>query len=243
MEWFEAWFNSKDYLKVYRHRDEEEAAKLAGLILDNIDIKSGKKVLDMAAGSGRHAIYFAKEGFEVTAVDLSKYLLSVAKKKANKTDLNIHFVHSDIRQFEVNTKFNLILNLFTSIGYFENDEENYSVLVKAYNLLENDGYFVLDYLNRYLVENNLVPSTVDELDGKTIAQKRFIQGNRIIKEITIDNGGQVNKYIESVRMFSDSELIQILKKIGFKVLKTFGDFNGELFKLESSPRIIIIAGK
>ncbi|MGD8307305.1 MAG: class I SAM-dependent methyltransferase, partial [Ignavibacteria bacterium] len=128
MEWFEAWFNSKDYLKVYRHRDEEEAANLAGLILDNIKIKSGKKVLDMATGSGRHAIYFAKEGFEVTAVDLSKYLLSVAKKKANKNNLNIHFVHSDIRQFEVNTKFNLILNLFTSIGYFENDEENYSVL-------------------------------------------------------------------------------------------------------------------
>jgi cyclopropane fatty-acyl-phospholipid synthase-like methyltransferase len=243
MEWFEAWFNSKDYLKVYRHRDEEEAANLAGLILDNIKIKSGKKVLDMATGSGRHAIYFAKEGFEVTAVDLSKYLLSVAKKKANKNNLNIHFVHSDIRQFEVNTKFNLILNLFTSIGYFENDEENYSVLEKAYNLLEDDGYFVLDYLNKYLVEKNLIPSTVDELDGKTISQKRFIKGNRIIKEISIDNGEQVNKYIESVRMFSDSELIHILKKIGFKVLKTFGNFNGDPFKLESSPRIIIIAGK
>jgi ubiquinone/menaquinone biosynthesis C-methylase UbiE len=197
----------------------------------------------MAAGSGRHAIIFTDKGFNVTAVDLSENLLSIGKKHAENENVKIEFVHSDIRKFNPNIKYDLILNLFTSIGYFEKDEENYFILNKAYKLLENNGYFVLDYFNKSFVENNLVPSTIDNFEGKVITQNRFIEGERIIKEITIDNEGEINKYFESVRMFSKDELINMLQKLGFRIIKTFGDFKGNSFELESSPRIIIIAGK
>lgn len=243
MEWYRNWFNSEEYLKVYRHRDQKEASELVKLVINNIDLTSVKTVLDMAAGSGRHALIFAKEGFDVTAVDLSENLLSIGKKSAENENVKIEFVHSDIRQFNPNIKYNLILNLFTSMGYFEKDEENYFILSKAYKLLENNGYFVLDYFNKNFVENNLVPSTVDELDGSVITQNRFIEGERIIKEITIDNKGKINKYFESVRMFSKDELINMLQNLGFRIIKTFGDFKGKSFELESSPRIIIIVCK
>ena len=243
MEWYKNWFNSEDYLKVYRHRDQKEASELVQLVINNIDVSKVKTILDMAAGSGRHALIFAKEGFDVTAVDLSENLLSIGKKSAEDENLEIEFVHSDIRQFNPNIKYHLILNLFTSMGYFEKDEENYFILSKAYKLLENNGYFVLDYFNRNFVENNLEPSTVDEFDGRVITQNRFIEGERIIKEITIDNKGKINKYFESVRMFSKDELINMLQKLGFRIIRTFGDFKGQSFELESSPRIIIIACK
>ena len=243
MEWYKNWFNSEEYLKVYRHRDQKEANELVQLVIDNIDVSKVKNVLDMAAGSGRHAVIFAKEGFNVTAVDLSENLISVGKKNAENENVKIEYVHSDIRHFNPNIKYHLILNLFTSIGYFEKDEENYFILNKAYNLLENSGYFVLDYFNKRFVENNLVPSTVDEFDGSVITQNRFIEGKRIIKEITIDNKGKINKYFESVRMFSKDELINMMQKLGFRTIKTFGDFMGNSFELESSPRIIIIACK
>jgi ubiquinone/menaquinone biosynthesis C-methylase UbiE len=243
MEWYKNWFNSEEYLKVYRHRDQKEANELVELVIKNIDVSKVKNVLDMAAGSGRHAIIFTEKGFNVTAVDLSENLLSIGKKHAENENVKIEFVHSDIRQFDPDIKYNLILNLFTSIGYFEKDEENYFILSKAYKLLENNGYFVLDYFNKSFVENNLVPSTVDEFDGSVITQNRFIEGQRIIKEITIDNKGKINKYFESVRMFSKDELINMLQKLGFRIIKTFGDFKGSSFELESSPRIIIIACK
>ncbi len=243
MEWYKDWFNSEEYLKVYRHRDQKEANELAQLVINNIDVSKVKNVLDMAAGSGRHAVIFAKKGFNVTAVDLSENLISIGKQNAEIDNVKIDFVHSDIRHFNPNIKYHLILNLFTSIGYFEKDEENYFILSKAYKLLENNGYFVLDYFNKRFVENNLVPSTVDEFDGSVITQNRFIKGERIIKEITIDNKGKINKYFESVRMFSKDELINMLQKLGFRIIKTFGDFMGNSFELESSPRIIIIASK
>jgi len=243
MEWYKNWFNSEEYLKVYRHRDQKEASELVKLVINNIDVSSIKTVLDMAAGAGRHALIFAKEGFDVTAVDLSENLLSIGIKSAKDENVNINFVHIDIRKFNPNIKYHLILNLFTSMGYFEKDEENYVILSKAYKLLENNGYFVLDYFNKNFVENNLVPSTVDEFDGSVITQNRFIEGERIIKEITIDKKGKINKYFESVRMFSKDELINMLQNLGFRIIKTFGDFKGKSFELESSPRIIIIACK
>ena len=243
MEWFKRWFNSKEYLNVYGHRDKKDAKELLQLILDNIDTKNIHSVLDMAAGYGRHAIVLSKKGFQVTAVDLSELLLNIARKSAESENLDIEFVHSDIRQFNPGKKFDLIINLFTSIGYFKEDEENLHLLDKAYNLLEDNGYFVLDYMNKNFVRNTLVPLSIDETKNGTITQNRFIKGERIIKEIIIDKNGSQEKYYESVRMFSYHELADTLKKIGFHIIKTFGDFLGSPFELETSPRIIIISRK
>lgn len=243
MEWYKNWFNSEEYLKVYRHRDTKDAEQLIELLLNKIDALHIRTVLDMACGSGRHAVIFARKGFDVTAVDLSENLLSIAKKFAAESGVNVHFIKSDIRDFKSDEKFNLVLNLFTSIGYFEKDEDNYFILSKAYELLENGGYFVLDYFNKEYVESNLEPQTVDEFDNMIIVQNRFISGERVIKEITIDREGKTNRFVESVRMFSYNELIDALNKTGFRINNILGDFKGTKFKLESSPRIIIIASK
>ena len=114
-EWFEDWFDTKEYLSVYSHRNEQDAKKLVDLILQNVNIPSGSKVLDMACGTGRHSILFAENGFYVTAVDLSKNLLEIAKGSTECAGVNINFVHSDLRSFCVNSKFNLVVNLFTSL--------------------------------------------------------------------------------------------------------------------------------
>ena len=243
MEWYKHWFNSEEYLNVYRHRDDKDAEALSTLVLNNVDLAKESNVLDMACGTGRHAIIFAKEGFKVTAFDLSDNLLSIARQNAKLLKLNVDFVKSDIREFRTEKKFNLILNLFTSIGYFEKDEENYFILNKAYQLLADNGYFVLDYFNKNYLETNLVPQTVDEFDNTIIVQNRFISGERVIKEITIDKEGKTNKFYESVRMFSFEELVNAINQIGFDIQNIFGDFEGNPFELESSPRIIIIAGK
>jgi len=243
MEWFKQWFNSKEYLNVYRHRDKKDAKELLHLVLDNINSSNVRTVLDMAAGHGRHAIILARKGFKVTAVDLSEMLLNIARKNAEKDNLEIEFVHSDIRQFNPDKKFDLIINLFTSIGYFDSDEENFHILNKAYDLLADKGYFVLDYMNKNFVRNTLVPFTVDTIDKGTITQNRFIKNERVIKEIIIEKERSTEKYYESVRMFSYEELTGTMKNIGFKVLHTFGDFLGNPFELENSPRIIIISHK
>ncbi len=242
-EWFEDWFNTKEYLNVYRHRNDEDAKRLIGLILSNIHLNKGADVIDLACGSGRHSILFAERGFNVTAVDLSENLLNVARKTTEDLGLNIDFVNADLRNFCITSKFDLAVNLFTSFGYFESDEENFSLFSTASGLLNPGGYFVIDYFNANFVKNNLVPHSEDIFEGKRIIQDRKIIGDRVVKDITIANNGTRMKFKESVRMFSDHELETEIEKRGLSICSTFGDFDGSNFDLNSSPRIIIISGK
>jgi SAM-dependent methyltransferase len=242
-EWFKEWFETDEYLNVYQHRNESEAEVLVDLILNNTSLKSSSKILDMACGSGRHSILFTRKGYDVAAVDLSWNMLSAARKKAESENLQIKFIQSDLRNFTYSSKFDLIVNLFTSFGYFESDSENFRILKTAYEHLNYDGFFVLDFFNREFLEQNLIPESREKINNGEIIQKRKIDGLRIIKKIIIKTGGYSKEFFESVRMFSKQELVNELIRIGFAIEKTFGDFHGNKFEQFSSPRIIIIARK
>lgn len=243
MTWYKDWFNSEDYLLVYKHRDSREAEILVKLIQKKLNLLTSSYVLDMACGAGRHSIAFAQKGYSVTAVDLSERLIHAAEKNAIHENVNVDFVQADIRDLKLDKQFDLIVNLFTSFGYFETDEENFIIIQKAYDLLRPGGYFVLDYLNKNYLKKNLVPSSTFSKNGTTITQKRTIKENRVEKEITIEKNKSVNKFYESVRLYDFTELKDILEKTGFRIFNTFGDFNGNIFEQNSSPRLVIFAEK
>ena len=242
-EWYEDWFDTVEYLNVYKHRNDEDAKRLVQLILDNVSLRPGADVLDLACGAGRHSLLFAQNGFKVTAVDLSKSLLSVAKRSARESGAVINFIRSDLRDFSITSKFDLVVNLFTSFGYFQSDEENLKMFKVAADHLNGRGYFVLDYLNKKFVENNLVPHSVEEIDGGEIIQERKIEDKRVIKTIKIRKNGSDSEYYESVRMYDIAELEEFFSETGFNILNIFGDSDGNSFDLENSPRIIFIAGR
>jgi len=242
-EWFKEWFDTDEYLNVYRNRNEEDAKKLVDLILKNVNLKPNAPVLDLACGAGRHSILFAEKGFDVTAVDLSRNLLSVAYKAAQESNVQVNFLRADLRRFSICTRFNLVINLFTSFGYFETDEQNFNIINTAYNQLNGGGFFVIDFFNRRYIEKNLVPESVNSYGNEKIIQKRFIAGNRVNKKIIIEKNGIKQEFKESVRMFCKDELMNAISCAGFRIVRYFGNSDGSGFDLENSPRIIIIAQK
>jgi len=242
-EWFKDWFNTKEYQEVYQHRNDADARELFSLIMDHIEIPEEGKVLDLACGSGRHSVLFAKKGFDVTAMDLSENLLKVAKNNAWKEAVKVKFIEADIRHFWLNEKFDLVVNLFTSFGYFEKDEENFSIFATASGMLKPGGYFVFDFMNRGYVENNLVKESKGQVAGEVIIQKRRIEGDRVIKDIIICNNGITKTFYESVKMYRLDELVKAVSEKGLAIKQTFGDFKGNKYIEESSPRIIIVAQK
>src|SRR6059036_984430 len=88
----------------------EKILRLTGL--------GGGTVLDLCCGPGRHAVALAKRGFAVTAVDRTPFLLDHARARAAEAGLSVEFVLSDMRRFKRPEAFDLILNIFTSFGYF-----------------------------------------------------------------------------------------------------------------------------
>lgn len=242
-EWYKDWFSSELYLSVYSHRNDEEAEQLCRLILSTTQIKNGAKILDAACGAGRHSNYFSSLGFDVVGFDLSKTLLNVAVNSAKEKTLPANFFCSDIRNVPLKSKFELIVNLFTSFGYFETDEENFSFIKQAYSLLENGGFYILDYLNEKTLRENLVPQSEKSINGGKIIERREIAGNRVVKEINVFAGDEEIKFHESVRLYPKDDILKEAESLGFKLVKLFGDYAGCLFDENVSNRLIAVFQK
>nr|MCU0331801.1 hypothetical protein [Ignavibacteriaceae bacterium]MCU0364118.1 hypothetical protein [Ignavibacteriaceae bacterium] len=80
-------------------------------------------------------------------------------------------------------------------------------------------------------------------NGQKIIQNRSIDGTRIVKKIIIANNGSSEEFYESVRLYSFEEIINYIKKAGFTIVKQYGDYFGNNYESESSPRLIIFAMK
>jgi 2-polyprenyl-3-methyl-5-hydroxy-6-metoxy-1,4-benzoquinol methylase len=242
-DWFEEWFSSEEYLTVYAHRDEKEAQQLLELILKNVRLSKESRILDLACGAGRHSIAFAQKGYNVTAIDLSESLLNIGRKEASKLGLQIEFSKQDIRTVKVEGFFQLVLNLFTSFGYFENDRENFDIFRTAYRYLFKDGYFVFDFLNESYVKSHLVPFSEDEKNSCIIKQSRSIESGSVVKKIELRFGDKQQVFFEKVKLYDYNILTNELQKTGFMIAGLYGDYNGGKFNKETSSRLIAICKK
>ena len=242
MAWYKDWFRDANYNVVYEHRDEEEAERMLNLIEHTIGHNPVRRVLDLGCGSGRHTIAFAKRGYSnVTGVDLSPALLQEARKESEHQHLHIRFLERDMREVPEGT-FDLILNLFTSFGYFEQDEENASVIQNAARHLATDGWFVLDFLNSQWVRKHLVAHDERKAsNGTTIEQTRWIENNRNEKRVLIRDKFEAKEYVESVRLFDLADFERMFVAAKLSILHYFGSYSGQPFDAETSPRLIMFA--
>lgn len=242
-DWFKDWFDSDEYLIAYKHRDDDDAKKLVSLILNNIDRNAVADVLDLACGSGRHSILLAKEGYNVTGIDLSKNLLNIANKFASESNLKVNFIRSDLRHIKLKQQFDLVLNLFTSFGFFQSDNENSIIFRRAFELTRANGCFVFDFLNREFVIKNLIPYSVQDLGHSVIEQYREIISDRVVKKIIITSEGRAKEFIESVKLYSQDWLKTQLQINGFVISQNYGNYSGEIFSDVNSKRFIAICRK
>jgi len=136
----------------------------------------------------------------------------------------------------------LIINLFTSFGYFVSDKENFAFVNHSYKFLAPGGYYVFDYLNKDQVKNNLVPQSERKIGDKIITETREINNDRVNKLIKIKDDSGYKEFEESVRLYSEKEISLGFSQAGYKEIVRFGDYNGNPFS-KNSERLIIIFQK
>jgi SAM-dependent methyltransferase len=201
-----------------------------------LNLPEKAKVLDLCCGKGRHAIYLNQLGYEVVGADLSENSISEANKNQNKT---LRFQVHDMREtFE--DKFDAIFNLFTSFGYFENDEDNLTTLKAMKASLTEHGFAVIDFMNVNQVIANLIPEEVKTVDGIDFHIKRYESDGHICKEIDFEDQGEKFHFTEKVKALTLKDFEGMMEEAGIYLLDIFGDYKLKKFHKTDSERLIMI---
>ncbi len=235
-QWYASWFDTDYYHILYKDRDDTEAQKFMDRLTSYLNLAPEATILDLACGKGRHSIYLNSLGYEVTGADLSANSIEYAKQFENDT---LHFVEHDMC-CPMGKKFDAIFNLFTSFGYFDQEEDNLKALQAIKADLDEGGVGVIDFMNVDFVIDNLVTADVKEVEGIAFQQRRFVEDGYIVKEISFEDAGRPYQYEERVRALTLNDFETYFEKAGITLLEIFGDYKLRKFDAATSERLILV---
>ena len=239
-EWFETWFDSHYYHILYKDRGDTEAR----IFIDNISLYlnflPNDKILDLACGKGRHSIYLNKKGLLVEGIDLSEESIEYAKQFENE---RLQFHQHDMRKVYKLNYFDFILNLFTSFGYFQTDQENQQAITAMEKSLQSEGRIVLDFFNTEKVLDTLVEYEEKTIEGITFKILKTIEEDFIVKDIYFEDKGKEFHFQERVRAIPSFDFLRYFRNAGLTVARIFGDYDLSEFEEGISERMIFVVEK
>jgi SAM-dependent methyltransferase len=263
LPWYRQAFQA-DYLDLYLHRDLAEAARAVRFLARALSLTREQRLLDLCCGPGRHLVFLGACVRQAVGLDLSRALLTRAAEHWKECgmpnaecgineELSPHsafriphsLAQADMRRIPFATAaFDRVVNLFTSFGYFEREDDNAGVLREIARVLRPGGLLALDHINREAMLAHLKPQTERVLpDGRHLVEKRRFDeaARRVVKDvICTEPGGGVKAWNESVRVYEPQELEAMLAAAALEPVARYGDYDGGPWRADA-PRLILVA--
>jgi len=218
----------------------EEAEQLVSLL----DLRPGIRICDLCCGVGRHSLELARRGFKVTGVDRTGFYLKEADKNAQAGNISIEFIQQDMRNFCQSSAFDVVLNMFTSFGYFEDKDDDKRVLKNIHKSLKRNGKLLMELIGKEVLARIFRERDWRQEDGFIILEERklgrnwdFVENNWIMLK-----GARRYEWRFSHRIYSAVELCDLLKECGFEPLEVYGDLNGSSYD-HKAKRLVVLAQK
>jgi SAM-dependent methyltransferase len=236
--WFVDAFTA-DYLDVYAHRDEAAAAREAQGVLSLLrHDRASQRLLELAAGAGRHALAFAAQRCHVTCLDLSADLTARARAAGLRT------VRGDMRELPFRDwSFDTVTCLFSSFGYFADDADHERSLREIARVLTPGGRVLLDLMDRETVSRHLVPQGMEVIGETTVEVERAVtrDGRRVEKSIRmIRSDHPARAWRESVRLFTADELDALATRARLELEASYGDYDGRPHESGRTRRLVVL---
>ncbi|OQY34248.1 MAG: hypothetical protein B6241_05525, partial [Spirochaetaceae bacterium 4572_59] len=233
----EPWFSDEWFWETYgplmfdEKRLSETPSEVDGIIrLAGLEDKS--EILDCCCGMGRHTIEMASRGFSMSGVDLSAGYLKTAIKDAKEKKLDIEWKRMDVLDMDYENRFDAILNMFSSFGYFDDPEDDLVLLKKMHSALKDDGVLFMDMWGKEVLARDFEERVWFERE----------EGLKILLEYSVDlnwtelhnrwlffKDDKMTEYSFHHRIFSAYEMSVMLGEAGFEQVDVYGDFTGSLY--------------
>ena len=226
--WTDDFFEA-EFGRVIATRSTEMTQKEVDFIVKKTGLSPGASVLDACCGYGRHSIELARRGYKVVGIDRFESYLNEARKRAASEDVELEFVSMDVREHSFERKFDLVINMWTSFGLFD-QETNASIVQKFRDCLVDGGKLFIELINRdWIVKNyqqrgwwpgdeDLIVIEERSFDiSKSVVSSvwRFLEGGELQKETPME-----------LRVYSCHEMFALLRSCGFCDVAAFGDLEG-----------------
>ena len=244
--WYAEWFG-EEYLALYPERDDREARQQAIFVRELLApyARLGRlRFLDLACGTGRHAVALHDGLGGVVGLDLSARLLFQARRRQGPARPS--WVRSDMRRLPFRaSSFGAVVNFFTSFGYFDDLADDARVVREVTRLLAPGGAFLSDVFNAERVIGTLAVREEKTVAGARVSIRRRYDpaSRRVEKEIEMGSGEDKHVFRECVRAYTEHELRTLHRAAGLTVRAAYGNFDGTPFDRGRSPRLILLATK
>lgn len=237
-EWFGQWFDSPYYHILYQHRDDSEAKQFVNKLVNHLHLPPQTRILDVACGRGRHAVYLNQKGFDVTGIDLSAQNIAFAKRKQNG---RLHFVEHDMRTVFALQGFDLVLNLFTSFGYFDDEVDNFRTIEALAKNLRAGGQLVIDFFNAdWVLAHQLTPYELKKAGGICFEIRKEVKEGFIVKNIDFEANNQRFHFEERVRLLTLTDFMAYFSAAGLALQQLFGNYQLDAYQPSESQRLIFV---
>lgn len=235
-DWFTSWFDTPFYHILYKDRDDKEAQSFMETLTSYLNLHKNASILDLACGKGRHSVYLNTMGYNVTGVDLSPHSIAFAKQfKNDSLRFDVHDMSKPYTQ-----QFDAVFNLFTSFGYFENEDDNLNTIKAIKANLKHNGIGVIDFMNADFVIDHLITENTKTVEGIDFKLHRYLENGHIIKDISFEVDGKPYNYTEHVKAITLNDFEDMFQKANIQLLDVFGDYKLHKFDKKTSERLILI---
>lgn len=254
-QWYASWFDTPYYHILYRDRDHVEAGAFMRRLTKHLQLDKNAHILDLACGRGRHSMYLNQLGYRVTGVDLSDRSIAFAKAELKKTSSNKKKLNNDKEllpvdlsriEFHVHNmtipyhhKFDAVLNLFTSFGYFEDQKDNLKTIKAIKANLKPGGWGVIDFMNVPYVIKNLVNEDTKTEQGITFYNSRRFENDFIFKDIKFTDNNHDYHFTERVSALTLTDFKNFLTAADLELNAVYGDYLLSEYDEKTSERLII----
>lgn len=236
-DWYATAFDGASAEMAWTERTESEVNRALNMLRP----QGGERILDMACGSGRHSIEFARRGFSVVGTDISAELIEIANRDAAaEPELEVSFVEADLRELDFEAEFDLVLNLNDgAIGYLETDEENRRTFEIISRALRPGGRNLVQLPNVLYARENLPQrSWIPSSSMVELVEHRWNKSNSYMEGIMIAaRFGEVLEGLDGIefrqRLYTADELREIYASVGMELT---GVFNGSGKRRDPTPK-------
>jgi 2-polyprenyl-3-methyl-5-hydroxy-6-metoxy-1,4-benzoquinol methylase len=192
-------------------------------VIDELNLSSGDRILDVGCGTGRHAIELAKRGYRVVGVDISANMLASARIAAAKAGVAVDLVNADATQLSLTESFDAAVSLcegaFSLLAFDDApDEHDMNIVCNIASSLKAEGRLILTVPNALRKIRELAQQDVDtdRFDLATLVET--------LEEVETPVGTE--RVHLKQKYYTPHELVGMLSQAGFRVDQIWGGTAG-----------------